>query len=38
LLLEYEVPRDLPTMLNNVCRALAWQVLERLNLPEEDNQ
>jgi hypothetical protein len=36
LLLEYEMPRDLPTMLNNVCRSLAWQVLERLNLPEEE--
>jgi len=36
LLLEDQVPPNLPTMLNNVCRSLAWQVLERLNLPEQD--
>lgn len=36
LLLEDQVQPDLPTMLNNICRGLAWQVLERLNLPEED--
>jgi len=36
LLLEDQVPPNLPTMLNNVCRSLAWQVLERLRLPEQD--
>ncbi len=36
LLLEDQVPTGLPTMLNNVCRSLAWQVLERMNLPEQD--
>lgn len=36
LLLEDQVPPGLPTMLNNICRSLAWQVLERLNLPEQD--
>ena len=36
LLLEDQVQPDLPTMLNNICRGLAWQVLERLNLPEEE--
>ncbi|MDD5299665.1 MAG: hypothetical protein PHD65_04130 [Gallionella sp.] len=35
LLLEDQVPPSLPTMLNNVCRSLAWQVLARMNLPEE---
>lgn len=35
LLLEDQVPPNLPTMLNNVCRSLAWQVLARMNLPEE---
>jgi hypothetical protein len=36
LLLETQVPPNLPTMLNNVCRGLARQVLERLELPEEE--
>lgn len=36
LLLEDQVPPNLPTMLNNVCRSLAWQVLGRMNLPEQD--
>lgn len=36
LLLEDQIPPDLPTVLNNICRALAWQVLERLDLPEEE--
>ena len=36
LLLETQVPPRLPTMLNNVCRGLARQVLERLELPEEE--
>ena len=36
LLLEDQVPPNLPTMLNNVCRSLAWQVWEGLNLPEQD--
>jgi hypothetical protein len=36
LLLETRVPADLPTMLNNVCRGLAWQVLEKLKLPKPD--
>lgn len=36
LLLEDHVPTGLPTILNNVCRSLAWQVLERMNLPEQD--
>ena len=30
LLLQSRVPLSLPTALNNVCRSLAWQVLERL--------
>lgn len=29
LLLHTEIPAELPTVLNNVCRSLAWQVLER---------
>ncbi|MBU1691723.1 MAG: hypothetical protein KJ958_11285 [Gammaproteobacteria bacterium] len=37
LLLESQVPPSLPTMLNNVCRGLARQVLERLELPEEES-
>lgn len=32
LLLQTQVPPNLPTMLNNVCRGLAWQVLERMGL------
>ena len=36
LLLEDQIPPSLPTMLNNVCRNLAWQVLARMNLPEEE--
>lgn len=32
LLLELQVPASLPTALNNVCRSLARQVLERLAL------
>ena len=36
LLLEDHVPPNLPTMLNNICRSLAWQVLGRMNLPEQD--
>lgn len=31
LLLEYQIPQELPTVLNNVCRGLARQVLEQLN-------
>ncbi|GAO35288.1 hypothetical protein SCT_0673 [Sulfuricella sp. T08] len=31
LLLESQIPPSLPTMLNNVCRGLARQVLERLD-------
>jgi len=30
LLLETHIPANLPTMLNNICRGLAWQVLKRL--------
>ena len=33
LLLESQVPSNLPTALNNVARGLARQVLERLNIP-----
>lgn len=33
LLLQSEVPAHLPTMLNNVSRRLARQVLDRLGLP-----
>lgn len=32
LLLQQEVPAQLPTVLNNVCRGLAWQVLERCGI------
>ena len=32
LLLELEVPSGLPTALNNVCRGLARQVLERIDI------
>jgi hypothetical protein len=35
LLLQTDVPAALPTALNNVCRALARQVLDRLDLPGE---
>jgi hypothetical protein len=33
LLLQSEVPANLPSMLNNVSRGLARQVLDRLGLP-----
>jgi len=33
LLLQSEVPDHLPSILNNVCRSLARQVLDRLGLP-----
>ncbi len=33
LLLESQVPSNLPTVLNNIARGLARQVLERLGLP-----
>ena len=36
LLLQDQIPPDLPTVLNNICRNLAWQVLERMNLPVEE--
>ena len=36
LLLQGQISPDLPTVLNNICRNLAWQVLERLNLPAEE--
>lgn len=36
LLLESHVPPELPTMLNNVCRNLAWQVMDKLNIPRPD--
>lgn len=36
LLLESHVPVELPTMLNNVCRNLAWQVMDKLNIPRPD--
>jgi hypothetical protein len=36
LLLQTEVPATLPTALNNVCRTLARQVLDRLDLPGKD--
>ncbi len=29
LLLHTQIPQELPTVLGNVCRGLAWQVLER---------
>lgn len=35
LLLQTDVPAALPTALNNVCRSLARQVLDRLDLPGE---
>jgi hypothetical protein len=33
LLLQSEVPSSMPTVLNNMCRQLAMQVLERLGIP-----
>jgi chromosome partitioning protein len=36
LLLEAEIPDHLPTMLNNVSRGLAKQVLEQLDIPLND--
>jgi hypothetical protein len=36
LLLESQVPVSLPSVLNNVCRGLARQVLERLEPPEAE--
>lgn len=36
LLPETQVPPNLPTMLNNVCRGLVRQVLERMELPEAE--
>jgi hypothetical protein len=30
LLLHTQIPHELPTVLGNVCRGLAWQVLERV--------
>jgi len=36
LLLQDQIPPDLPTMLNNICRNLAWQVLARLDLPGQE--
>lgn len=35
LLLETQVPPELPTALNNVCRRLAWQVLGLIEPPAE---
>lgn len=32
LLLREDLPEELPTVLNNACRGIAWQVVERLNL------
>jgi chromosome partitioning protein len=32
LLLETQLPNDLPTVLNNVCRSLAKQVLQKINM------
>ena len=32
LLLRGELPEELPTVLNNACRGIAWQVVERLGL------
>lgn len=32
LLLREEMPEELPTVLNNACRSIAWQVLENLGL------
>lgn len=34
LLLREDLPEELPTVLNNACRGIAWQVVERLNLTE----
>lgn len=34
LLLEGHITPELPAALNNICCGLAWQVPERLNLPE----
>jgi chromosome partitioning protein len=31
LLLHTQIPHELPTVLGNVCRALAWQVLEKVS-------
>lgn len=36
LLLECEIPDNLPSALNNVSRRLARQVLERLEEPEDE--
>jgi hypothetical protein len=31
LLLQTQIPHELPTVLGNVCRGLAWQVLEKVS-------
>ncbi len=36
LLLQSQVPASLPTMLNNVCRSMARQVLDRMGLPVKE--
>ncbi len=36
LLLHSQIPAELPTVLNNVCRGLARQVLARLEPPEQE--
>lgn len=35
LLLQSQIPNEIPTVLNNICRGLARQVLERLESAEE---
>jgi len=36
LLLQSQIPAELPTVLNNVCRGLARQVLARLEPPVQE--
>lgn len=36
LLLETQLPNELPTVLNNICRGLAKQVLARMNQQQDD--
>jgi len=38
LLLQTDAPYNMPTMLNNVCRGLARQVLARLEISEHDQE
>lgn len=38
LLLQTSIPPELPTVLNNVSRRLAWQVLERISSEQADSE